>query len=86
MLFKKQKKSFTYSKGELHHRQDMELGCLPICGYTLFDLLRLQTAHGVVFVPGEAHLRPQNLCEGCEETRQMLNQRVIHQLDLDPTI
>lgn len=57
---------FTYSKGELHHRQNMDLGCLPICGYTLLDLLRFQTAHGVVFVPGQAHLRPQNLRKGCK--------------------
>lgn len=62
---------FTYSKGELHHGQNVDPGCLPICGYTLFDLLRLQTAHDVVFVSGQAHFRPQNICEGCEESTQI---------------
>uniref|UniRef100_A0A3B5LKD2 PDZ domain-containing protein n=1 Tax=Xiphophorus couchianus TaxID=32473 RepID=A0A3B5LKD2_9TELE len=33
----------------------VNLGCLPVGGYPLLDLPRLQAAHGVVFVSGETH-------------------------------
>lgn len=59
----------TYFEGELHHGQHMDLGFLPVSGYTLSDLLRLQTAHGVVLVSGEAYFRPQDLCQSCERSR-----------------
>lgn len=59
----------TYFEGELHHGQHMDLGCLPVGGYTLSDLLRLQTTHGVVLISREAYFRPQDLCQCCERSR-----------------
>lgn len=43
----------------------MDLGCLPVGGDALADLVRLQTAHGVEFVPGQTYLTAQHIGDSC---------------------
>lgn len=62
----------TYFEGEMHHGKHMDLSGLPVGGYTLPDLLRLQTAHGVVFVSRETHFGPQDLRQGYKIKRNMV--------------
>lgn len=60
----------TYFECELHHGQHMDTSCLPVSGDKFSDLLRLQTAHRVEFVSGEAHFGSKDLSQRCTQSRK----------------
>lgn len=60
----------TYFECDLHHGQHVDTGRLPVSGDEFSDLLRLQTAHCVEFVSGEAHFGSKDLSERCTQSRK----------------
>lgn len=60
----------AYFERELHHGQHVDTGRLPVSGDNFSDLLRLQTAHCVELVSGEAHFGSKDLSERCTQSRK----------------
>lgn len=64
------KRYCTYFECELHHGQHVDTSRLPVSGDKFSDLLRLQTAHCVEFVSGQAHFGPKDLGQRCTQSRK----------------
>lgn len=60
----------TYFECDLHHGQHVDTGRLPVSGDKFSDLRRLQTAHCVEFVSGEANFGSKDLSERCTQSRK----------------